>query len=95
METGILKSDIFFVVTTIFMSLIAVCSLVAFYYIIKILRDVREISQKVKEEGERIIEDVRTIREEAKSRSSLAVGLISKFFSVAKGRTRKKKELED
>jgi hypothetical protein len=68
---------------------------VTFYYVIKILRDVKEISQKVKNESERIIEDVRTIREEAKSKSSLALSLISKFFGVAKSRTRKKKDIVD
>ena len=54
----VLKSDIFFFITAIAVVVISIVILVAFYNVIKILRDIRELSDLVKNEGEFIIHDI-------------------------------------
>ncbi len=65
--TELLKSDIFFVISTISTGLVTIGILVALYYFIRILRDLKFISNKLKEEGDKIIDDVRLVREEAEN----------------------------
>ena len=64
----VLKSDIFFVVSTFAVLVVAVGICVVLIYAIQILRDARKLSKAVKEEGEEILEDVRTVRSSLKGR---------------------------
>ncbi len=58
----ILKSDIFFVVTTVVVALLGIGFSIIALYIIRILRDIKSLSTKVKEEGEGIVDQVRSLR---------------------------------
>ena len=85
----LLKADIFFVITTIAVVVITVVVLIAAYYIIKILRDVRELSDLVKDEGELIIHDIDEARKDVKRKSKSIGKFISKVTSSRK-RTKKR-----
>lgn len=79
----LLKSDIFFFVTTIAVIVIGVLLLIALIYTIKILRDIKHVSRAVKEESDKIIEEVENVR----------TGFLSKivaFFNPIKKTKRKK-----
>jgi hypothetical protein len=78
MET-VMKADIFFVVTTVAVALVAVAMLIALVYIIRILRDVTYISKKVKEESDGIISDVRELRASIKSQG-VKIGPLAAFL---------------
>ncbi len=62
----LLKSDIFFVVTSISVVAVTLLLCVALIHLIGILRDARKLSSKARLEGEAIIEDVGAIREKTK-----------------------------
>jgi hypothetical protein len=83
---GLLKSDIFFVVTTFAVIFVSLALLVALVYIIRILKDMKILSRKARDEGEKILEDVAEFREDAKVKGAS----LSKFFAFL-GFPKKKK----
>jgi len=60
------KQDIFFFVTTIAVVLITLFLLVAAAYFIKILKDIRYISEKAKQESDFISQDLHQLRDNVK-----------------------------
>ena len=64
--TELAKSDIFFFITSTAVIVLTIVVLVVLYYIVKILRDVEDITESVKEESKNIIEDVSFIRRSVK-----------------------------
>jgi hypothetical protein len=60
------KMDIFFVVTTITVIVVAFMLALALYYIIRILRNVEHVSEIVSEEGDRMREDIAQMRSSIK-----------------------------
>ena len=88
-----IKADVFFLVTTIAVVVVSVLLVIALVYAIKILRDMKFLYTKVKDEGERIIDDVRTIREETLGNSARLLGSALSFFGIkSKSKTNKKKD---
>ena len=87
----LIHADFFFFVTTIVVILIAICVIIALVYIIKILRTVSEVSIKVKDESEEIINDVRALRGHIKTQG-LKLSILSRFFNKIFGRGRKTKK---
>ncbi len=99
MDTSILKADIFFVVATVGIGAIFLAIIVALIYIIYILKDVKALSTKAKEEGDKILEDVRLLREQTENKTSFVLNLVSTFLSFgakkSKSRGGKRKQEED
>jgi hypothetical protein len=60
------KMDIFFVVTTIAVVIVAALFTIALYYIVRILRNVDHVSQIVSEEGDLMREDIAQMRSSIK-----------------------------
>ncbi len=58
----LIHADIFFFIASIAFVVISICALVAIIYLIKILRDFSQVSQKVKEESGEIIADLHQLR---------------------------------
>jgi uncharacterized protein YoxC len=68
----VLQANIFFMITAIAVVVVTIMVAVALYYVIRILRAVRDIAERVREGSEVIAEDVATVRE----------GIVSgRFFS--------------
>jgi len=87
-----IHADIFFFITSIVVVLLSIFLAILFVYGIRILRDVRHISKRVREESDRIIEDVETIRTNVKQdglHMTTIISFIGKLFP--RGRTIKKK----
>lgn len=59
---SLIHADIFFFISTIALFVISVGISIALFYLIKILRNVRDISDKAKIEGVEIIADLKTLR---------------------------------
>lgn len=96
MNTSILKSDIFFVISTISSVVVSIGLTIALYYIINILKDIKFLSAKAREEGDRILEDVRAFREEAEDKGYRITNVLYSFLGLvrAKPKTRNKKKEE-
>ena len=76
-----MKSDVFFFITSTAVVVLSLVLLVALYYLIKILRDVKDISHTVKRESELILSDVDAVRRSIKKKSKQVGAFISRAAS--------------
>jgi hypothetical protein len=60
--TEIMKSDIFFVVSTGAVVAVTLFLIVALIYLIKILRNAQKLSERAREEGEALLQGVGQVR---------------------------------
>jgi ABC-type bacteriocin/lantibiotic exporter with double-glycine peptidase domain len=90
----LIHADIFFFISTIALVFISLGLVIAIIYLIKILRDVSEVSHKVKEESIEIIDNVKTLRTDIKREGFRFASLLSFFTAMFKKRRRSKKEKE-
>jgi len=87
MET-IMKSEIFFFITSIAVVIITILLGVLITYLIRILRNVDDISAKAKDEAGLIKEDIAELRENIKTEGAKAKHFVN-FFNKFKGRGKK------
>lgn len=89
MET-LIKADIFFFVSTIVLVLISIGVIISLVYVIKILRNVTDVSKRVKEESAEIITDIHDLRGNIRH-EGFKMGFILRFFKRLFGRGNKSK----
>ena len=85
----LIHADIFFFVTTIAVVIIAVGTFIALAYVIKILRNVSDVSKKVRDESEEIVNDVHEMRHSIKKeglRLKFIKSFLVRLFKTRKGR---------
>jgi len=88
---NLIHADIFFFVTTIVVILLGIGLVVALIYGIRILKDLKYVSRKVKEESDHVAEDIELLRAEVRTRG-LALKDIGRFFgNMFKRKSSKKK----
>jgi uncharacterized protein YoxC len=58
----LIHADIFFFISTIALVIISIGIVISLVYVIRILRNVSEVSDKVKEESTEILSDVKELR---------------------------------
>ena len=81
--SSFIKADIFFFVTAIAVVALALLFAVALVYLIRILRDVKDISERVKEEASSITYDVSRFRAKIKE-EGLQWRHIAEFLGLTK-----------
>ncbi len=81
----LLQADIFFFVSTILLSAISVVFIVALFYVVKVVKDVRSITRIVHRETERLATDVESLRESMKRSDWSPGGIFSFVSSFVKG----------
>lgn len=77
----LIHADIFFFLTSIFVVVLTVILSVGGVYFILILRDMKDISRKVKNEGGEIIDDVKKVREKIEE-EGIGLASIGKLFGL-------------
>lgn len=96
MET-VIKADIFFFITGIFVIFLTVGFGVALIYIIPILKDMRHLSALARKEGDKLAEDLDDLRNAVKEEGMKAKSILGYFLALFMKRQkigRKKKELK-
>jgi len=86
---SLIKSDIFFVITTFIVVVVGGLIALVLVYLVRILADVKKLSQKVREEGERMVLDIEGLRENIK-KNTIKLSDILSFGLIRKNRRRKK-----
>ncbi len=87
MET-LIHADIFFFISSIALVLVSIGLIIALVYVIKILRNVSDVSDKVKEESGEIIDDLKSLRGSIKQ-EGFKMRQMSSFFTRLIGRRTK------
>lgn len=88
--TEVLQANIFFVITAVAVVVFTIFLCVAVYYVIKILRAVRNITERIDVGSETIADDMNQLRTYI-TEGSLISQVIGLFINTKKGR-RKKEE---
>ncbi len=99
-DQSIIHANLFFMISSIGFIIIGIILVVAGVYIVRILKNVQELSEKVKKEGEIILEDVHDLREEILTKGKMATGFLKGMltvFGVASNlkRSRRSKKAKD
>jgi MFS superfamily sulfate permease-like transporter len=84
-----MKSEIFFFITSIAVVILTILIGIVAAYLIRILRNVDDISAKAKEEAALIKEDVADLRQNIRDEGIKVKSFVS-FFNKLKGRKNKK-----
>lgn len=90
----VLHANIFFIITSIAVILFTILSCIAVYYVIKILRSIRRIVERVEQGSDSLAQDIADLRSFV-----LDGGLVSKiaafFFGVKAMHSRRRKKSND
>jgi membrane protein implicated in regulation of membrane protease activity len=86
-----LKMDVFFLVTTTVVILLAVFALVALYYIIRILKSVDHVAHNVSEESDSLRDDITVLRAKVRE-EGMRVQHFLEFFAGITSRQRGRKK---
>lgn len=92
---SLIHADIFFFISTIALVVISIGFSIALFYIIKILRNLRDISDRANSESEEIVADIKSLRRALRDEGVKWKGvsdLIRLFFSR---KAKKVKEVTD
>ncbi len=76
MET-LIKADIFFFVSTFAVAIVAICAGIVTFYVVRILKDVKHVSEALSRESDKVAEDIDAIRSTIKEKSHMVGGLLS------------------
>ena len=80
MNSSLIHADIFFYITSVAVVVLTIMLIVLIYFIIRIAENLEYTSKKLREEGDKIIEDVSIIRESIEEQGSRAVSLFKFIF---------------
>lgn len=86
---SIIKADIFFFITGIAIVIFIIGMIIAMFYIIRILNDMKRISKTILKESDKFANDIDSLRETIKSEGAKAK-TIANFFLKLFARRRKK-----
>jgi len=59
----LVQADIFFFITSIAIVLVTIATLIALFFLIRILRDLSRVSSRVREQSDRVLSDAIDIKE--------------------------------
>ena len=94
----IAKSDLFFFITTVAVVVLSAIIATLLIYLFVIIRDVKQVVHKVKEESVEMLDDIKDLRGKLRDESGVASRFAAFFFFIKKaffskrGRSRKSKE---
>ncbi len=89
--TSLIHADIFFFISTIALVIISIGLGIVIFYVIKILRNVRDVTDLIKTESHEIVSDIRLLRKNLRDEGMKwkhVIDLVRNFFV----RTEKKAE---
>ncbi|MBI3442947.1 MAG: hypothetical protein HY007_04220 [Candidatus Sungbacteria bacterium] len=91
---SLMKADIFFVVTTVAVFFVTGVAVWVMVYVVKILRNVENISETVKTETKKLSQDIDGLREHVKQRGALPRFLL-RWMGRAGGARRERAHASD
>jgi len=83
----LVHADIFFMITTAVVVVLAIVAAVGLSYAVSILRDIKYITKRIKSESDEVIEDLHILREHIKNEGfklSMISKIVSKFWKRRK-----------
>tara|TARA_Y100000310_G_scaffold315100_1_gene365272 strand:- start:1755 stop:2036 length:282 start_codon:yes stop_codon:yes gene_type:complete len=91
MLDGVLKSDLFFFISSVSIVAVTVAALIVLLYVAEILRDIRHISKNVKKESDHFTESIHLIIKDLQKGSKKATSAFLGILPKKKNKGAKKK----
>jgi len=85
---GLLKSDIFFVITSVAIVIVALFVVAILVYLVLIMRDIKNISGRISEESKFFFEDLAILRANVKKDGKKVKHFLDFFANIYKRNTR-------
>jgi membrane protein implicated in regulation of membrane protease activity len=90
MET-IIKADIFFFITSIAVVVFTLSMIVVMFYVTRILKDMKHISETISRESDKLVGDIESIREVVKEEGGKVKNIYDFFISLFNQRQKMRK----
>lgn len=87
----LIHADIFFFITSIAVVIFAIGTIIVFYYIVRLMKDVKYIAEKIRLESDHVTEDIAAIRERIRNGESKALSIMARMFTFFIGKSLNKK----
>ena len=94
----LVQADIFFFITSIAIVVVTIAILIAFFFLIQILRDVRYTSKRIREESDKILSDVGDLRAFLKKEGKRALNikdLVSGVLHIFQGKSPRRRSADE
>ena len=82
MNSSLIHADIFFYITSVAVVILTILLIILFYYLVKIARHLECTARRLKEEGDRIIDDVSMVRESIEEQGGKALSFLRFIFGA-------------
>ncbi|MDP2704867.1 MAG: hypothetical protein U1D31_01855 [Patescibacteria group bacterium] len=89
---AVTRADTFFFVTTVAVVAVALIVVVALWYVIRILADIRGLSKKIKDEGSEVVEDVHSLRVTIKKEGKKTGDFLTRILGLQSNKKTKNKK---
>lgn len=86
---NLIQADIFFFIASIALILVSIIFIIALFYLIKFLRDAKEVMNIIRYEAEMVSEDIESIRDKIHE-GNFSLGSIFSLFMKLRKKGRKK-----
>ena len=80
MNQSFIHADIFFFITTIVVLVFSALLIIFFYYIVKIARHLEHTTKRLRDEGDRIIDDLSAVRESFENQGNKVASVLRLIF---------------
>lgn len=87
----IIHADIFFFITSIAVVIFAIGTIIVFYYLIRLMKHVEYIAEKIRLESDHVTEDIAAIRDRIRNGESKALSIMGRMFTFFIGKAVNKK----
>lgn len=92
---SVLKADIFFFVTTIAVTLLTIGGIIIIFYIWRIVRNMKDISDRLRDQTEKVSEDIDKIRASGLGGMWAGIMKIGNIFKKGNKKNHEKKHKEN
>ncbi len=89
------KSDMFFFITSIAVVLFTIVTALLGVYLFGIVSDIKQITKRLKEETDEVMDDLKAARESLKDKGRSIGSILGAIFALRGRSKRKKKESEE
>jgi hypothetical protein len=86
----LIRADIFFFISSVFVIVLTVGCVLALFYIIPTLKNIRHISSVAKEEGDKLADDIDGLRTTVKEKGAKVKSFFDYFLTFFTGRKKNK-----
>lgn len=90
-----MKSDIFFFITSVAVVFLSILVAMILVYGFKVIKDLRFLTQKIREEGEEVIKDFKEARVRFREKGSGLFSIMGTLFSRKRSSKSKKEHKEE